>query len=478
MRTGLKRRVALTTAASLAVAVLVFGLPFSAQCQSAGDLDDDFGVGGIVTTTISSLDDEANGVAVYENDRGDLRIVVVGTSTPGTTGKDFAVARYTENGDLDSNFGTGGIVTTSISDLDDIAYGVAVFSVQNETRIVVVGSSRISSNPSDTEIAAVLYDDRGYLVRTFGSSGIFQRNITFQDDAALGVAISESKIVMAGFSGRGSSTRSNFAIIRVNEVGSLDSTFNGNGIVEEQITNQNDYATSIVIQSVNASDKILVAGTSDFLNIGTADFTVLRYNDDGGLDTTIGNSGIVTFDFNLDDTATAIGLQGTDIVVGGTVDIGSTNTDFGLIRITADGDITGSVRTDVSGLDDEITDLAIDADQKILAVGFSTSRTVTPNSQFSIVRYNSNGSLDTNFGSRGIVETNLSQLNDRANAVAIQTDGKIVVAGTTEIGTGQSDFAVVRYLGEGTDGNGLPTGAGSGGCFIDAGRTGSLRNPF
>jgi uncharacterized delta-60 repeat protein len=464
------------------VAVLIFGFPFSAQSQSAGDLDEDFGVGGIVTTTISPLDDEANGVAVYENDRGDPRIVVVGTSTPGSTGKDFAVARYTETGDLDSNFGTGGIVRTSISDLDDIAYDVAVFSDQNETRIVVVGSSRISINPSDTEIAAVLYDDRGNLVRTFGNNGIFRRNITFQDDAALGVTVAGNKIVMAGFSGRGSATRSNFAIIRVNEVGSLDSTFNGNGIVEEQITNQNDYATSIVIQSVNSSEKIVVAGTSGLIgSAGTAVFTILRYNDNGSLDLNFGinSTGIVTFDFNsLDDIATAIGLQGTDIVVGGTVDIGSTNTDFGLIRMTADGNITGSVRTDISGLDDEITALAIDADQKILAVGFSSSRTVSSTSQFSIVRYNSNGSLDTNFGSRGVVETKLSQLNDRANAVAIQIDGKIVVAGTTEIGSGQSDFAVVRYLGEGTNGNGLPSGAGSGGCFIDAGRTGSLRNLF
>jgi uncharacterized delta-60 repeat protein len=483
MQTGLKRRAARTAAAYLAVAVLILGLPLSAQSQSAGDLDDDFGAGGIVTTMISSLDDEANGVAVYENDQGDLRIVVVGTSTPGTTGKDFAIARYTEAGDLDSNFGNGGIVTTSISNLDDIAYDVAVFSIQNETRIVVVGSSQISRTPSNTQMVAALYSDTGSPVPTFGNGGIFKLDFTSRNDAALGVAVADGKIILAGFSNEGGTAGSNFALVRIDDNGKLDPTFDGDGRVEENISNQNDLANSVVIQTVNSSQKIVVAGTSNLINTGTADFTVLRFNsDDGSLDLDFGpgGTGIATFDFNsLDDIANAVTLQGNNIVVGGVVDIGSTETDFGILILADNGkSLIAATRTNVSGLDDEATALVVDADQKIIAIGFDTSRILTSISQFAVVRYESNLDLDQNFGSDGIVETNISALNDRARAVAIQNDGKIVVAGTTEIDSRQSRFAIVRYLGEGTNDNGLPTGAGSGGCFIDAGRTGFLRNPF
>jgi hypothetical protein len=127
--------------------------------------------------------------------------------------------------------------------------------------------------------------------------------------------------------------------------------------------------------------------------------------------------------------------------------------------------------------------VGIHDDGKIVVAGTSAIGSAQ-GSLFAVLRLNpSNGSRDNSFGSNGIVRVSIptatSSPRAEAYAVNIQDDGKIVVAGTSDIGSAQgSRFAALRLLSEDADGNGLPTGAGSGGCFIDAGRTGSLRNPF
>jgi len=106
----------------------------------------------------------------------------------------------------------------------------------------------------------------------------------------------------------------------------------------------------------------------------------------------------------------------------------------------------GVVRTDFFGLTDEVRGIALQSDNRVVAVG----TVVTPafGSSFGLARYNPNGSLDLTFGSGGKVITDLGGTQEAAEDVAIQPDGKIVVAGHTgaPYSSDTSDFVVVRYI--------------------------------
>ena len=104
---------------------------------------------------------------------------------------------------------------------------------------------------------------------------------------------------------------------------------------------------------------------------------------------------------------------------------------------------TGKVTTEISGANDVPYAVAIQPDGRIVAAGYATGRSTT---DFALVRYNPNGTLDTTFNGTGKVITPIGSLDDQANAVAIQSDGRIVAAGYTH-GSSTYDFAVVRYLG-------------------------------
>ncbi|NIS80096.1 MAG: hypothetical protein GTO14_07780, partial [Anaerolineales bacterium] len=150
------------------------------------------------------------------------------------------------------------------------------------------------------------------------------------------------------------------------------------------------------------------------------------------------------------------------IVVAGSA---TANTLYGVARYNPDGsldtsfDTDGKVTTDVSTSGDFAFAVAIQADGKIVAAGYSWNGT---SYDFCVVRYNADGSLDTDFGSGGWVLTDFEGGTDEAHAVAIQSDGKIVVAGWADVDPTETidyDFAVVRYN---TDGS-LDTDFGTGG---------------
>ena len=106
----------------------------------------------------------------------------------------------------------------------------------------------------------------------------------------------------------------------------------------------------------------------------------------------------------------------------------------------------GKVTTEVGGSDDEARSVAIQSDGKIVAAGFSNNGS---NDDFALVRYNTDSSLDTSFDSDGKVTTEVGSGNDYSRSVAIQTDGKIVLAGESNNGSNK-DFALVRYNTDGT----------------------------
>ena len=123
--------------------------------------------------------------------------------------------------------------------------------------------------------------------------------------------------------------------------------------------------------------------------------------------------------------------------------------DFALARYNPNGalDATfgtgGKVTTDFAGDTDRAFAVALQTDGRIVAAGETT--TGYRGEDFALARYNPNGALDATFGEGGQVTTDFAGDTDRAFAVALQTDGKIVAAGEAKTQT-KEDFALARYL--------------------------------
>ncbi|MCE5211031.1 MAG: Ig-like domain-containing protein [Deltaproteobacteria bacterium] len=350
---------------------------------------------------------------------------------------DFAAVRYNSDGSRDSTFDTDGIVTTPIGSSDDSANALGI---QSDGKIVIAGSTY---NGSDYDFAVVRYNSNGTLDTTFGTGGIVTTPIGSSDDSAYALGIqSDGKIVVAGYTYNGSDY--DFAVVRYNSDGSLDSTFDTDGIVTTLIGSTYDLPNALGIQS---DGKIVVAGST--FNGSNDDFAVVRYYSNGTLDATFGTGGIVTTSIgSSDDIAHALGIQQSDgkIVIAGSTFNGS-KYNFAVVRCNSNGTLDttfgtgGIVTTSIGSSDDIAYALSIQSDGKIVAAGYTYNGS---DYDFAIARYNLNGTLDTTFGTGGTVTTPIGSGDDMAYALGIQSDGKIVAAGSTYYGS-INNFAVVRY---------------------------------
>ncbi len=342
---------------------------------------------------------------------------------------------FAQDGTLDSTFGNGGIVTTAIGTNDEVGYGIAI---QSDGKIVVAGYSTIGSY---NEFAVVRYNIDGSLDSLFDEDGIATTNIGTYDEIGNSVTIqSDGKIIVAGLA-TNSNGKSDFAVVRLNTDGSLDTSFDVDGKATTSIGTSDGIGYSVATQP---DGKIVVAGTS--INNGISDFAIIRFNSDGSLDSSFNVDGIAITNFAPYGSigySVAIQLDGK-IVVAGDTQYGSYN-EFAVVRYNTDGsldasfDEDGKVITTVGNYTNRGKSIAIQSDGKIVVAGFSDSG----NYHFAVVRYNSDGNLDTSFDEDGKTVT-LTESNEYPYSIAIQSDGKIVVAGHFSSG-GHAVFGVVRY---------------------------------
>jgi uncharacterized delta-60 repeat protein len=330
-------------------------------------------------------------------------------------------------GDLDPTFDIDGKVTTELSGSSLWARRGTLLA---DDKIIVVGES-------SGDFAIARYDTIGTLDAAFGIGGILLVDLG-SGDAAFDVAIqSDGKIVAVGAMGGG-----DFALIRLNEDGDLDTAFDGDGIVTTNFAG-GDGAFAVAIQP---DGKIVAAGIAENPSLGIDSFAIARYNLDGSLDTTFGVDGKVTIDFGGFDRAADVAIQEDGkIVVAGT---GGTNTDFAIARLNGDGTsdpsfgTDGKVLTDLAGFD-HAEALALQKDGKILVVGFGIEG-------FTVARYNVDGNLDIGFGDDGIVVTQfVGESTERGHGVAVQADGKIVAVGFA-FSSFDPSFAIARYETDGS----------------------------
>ena len=343
-----------------------------------------------------------------------------------------------EPGDLDRSFGGDGRVVTDFSGGDDGANAIATRANQ----IVAAGSAAAGNGP---DFAVGIYNLDGSLrfdevTTSFGGS-----------ESARAVAIHpELGIVAAGLSN--ASGGNEFAVARYFSFGALNPTFGEGGRVT---TDLRDSASAYGV-AIQADGKVVVAGRSFacspvICGAGDTDFGLARYNPDGSLDTSFDGDGKAVTGFGDSDIATAVAIQSDGkIVAAGETATG--NGRFALARYNPNGSLDsgfdgdGKLSTDFSTGFDAANAVAIQADGKIIAAGYSTLP--GGDGRFALARYNPDGSLDSSFDSDGKVTTDFSTGSDLANGVAIQGDGKIVAAGRTATGAG--NFALARYNTDGT----------------------------
>ncbi|WP_374086300.1 thrombospondin type 3 repeat-containing protein [Methylomicrobium lacus] len=387
---------------SMLVAPLLFANQLSAS--PAGTLDKSFGGDGLVTTAAGTSLSSAEDVILLPKDK---KLLVVGRSNDGVGAFDrFALARYDlSNGALDTTFGGDGIVNTAVGSGNAAAFaGIQ----QADNQLVVVGQALNSKQDvlqRTNDFAVVRYNPDGTLDAGFGDKGIVltpphstEAADVFEDGAHAVVETPvDHKLVVAGFSG--TATDSDFALVRYNVDGSIDTSFSPN-VPQGKVTtdfgnNKNDVVFSMLQQ---ADGKLFVAG---FSNNGTSDdFAVARYNPDGTLDTTFDPSGIA-------------GIQ----------------------------------RTSLSSGDDHGLSVIQQTDGKYVVAGYSTT---SGDEDIALVRYLPDGKLDTSFSGDGKVVTSIGTRNDRAYQVMQLPDGKLLVAGYTQVGVNDFDFVQVRYNRDGS----------------------------
>ncbi|MGI8493821.1 MAG: FG-GAP-like repeat-containing protein, partial [Pyrinomonadaceae bacterium] len=360
----------------------------------------------------------------------------------GSANDNFALARYTADGSLDTTFdGDGRILISPMTDINNQgSNSVAALALQSDGKIIAVGSvfNRLTARfciaiirlTSDGTPDAG-FGDKGKVVTSFQTS-IAARAVVIQPDG---------KIVVAG-EDQINTSKTNFLVARYNQNGSLDATFGiaGAGTVETPFGTTVDAANSIALQP---DGKIVVAGYSNSSQSGLPQFAAVRYNPTGSIDTSFGDGGKVVNNFANKAYAVAIQPDGKIVISG-------SGGDFSLLRLNQNGtpDINfgtnGQVKTSVR-YSSEARAMTLQGDGKIILAGFSPGSASSGN-DFTLIRYNASGSLDPTFDSDGIVITDLGSPKDEAYAVALQSDGRIVAAGKSATRNPYGDFAIVRYI--------------------------------
>jgi uncharacterized delta-60 repeat protein len=436
--------------AALALTAL---LSAGAAAQLPGDLDPGFGVGGKLLVDFNGSTDIAEDIAVQP----DGKLVVVGLTYVDNdfSNEDFAVLRLMPDGTPDPSFGVNGRVTTDFPNLAAVASSVVV---QPDGKIVVAGGAfPLFTFLGDFEL--VRYNPDGTLDTSFGVGGIVTTSFPGQGSYAFDVALQpDGRIVAAGtdfvnFSSQQSSN-TDFALARYLPDGTLDTSFGSDGKVTTDFQLGNDDAFSVLIQP----DGKLVAVGSAIDIVKFYDFAAARYLPDGTPDDTFGAGGKTQVDFGTfgtdvdHDQALGAALQpdGKIVAAGFTIyDLG-VSSDFALLRWNADGtldtgfDGDGMQQIDFGSFAQEAWDVAIQPNGKIVTAGFAD--TESSDSDFLLARCNPDGSLDTTFSDDGKVRTSFGVLNGGAHAAALQPDGRIVAAGFQAGGT--VDIALSRYIGD------------------------------
>jgi uncharacterized delta-60 repeat protein len=214
-----------------------------ARYNSDGSPDSSFGVEGRVSTGFGNRTGGVSSLGLLP----DGTIVAAGgrSGALGSGGRDFALARYSKDGSLDTSFGLRGSLTTDFFGREDEAEAVII---QPDGKIVAIGSANIST--SNSLLAAVRYNPDGSLDSSFGSHGKFTSDFLGRGgEAYAGILQPDGKMILAGISrSEAAIYNSDFGLMRLNPDGGLDSTFGDGGKVAIDFFSNTDWAIAVALQ--------------------------------------------------------------------------------------------------------------------------------------------------------------------------------------------------------------------------------------
>lgn len=440
-----------------------------------GTLDSSFGHSGIVTNLIGNGISQPVGVMVQGFFSQPRKITVGGSYSDGTSNY-FAVNRYTDTGILDTTFGTGNSGKTVLAIGPATGNADAAATAMSTPAGTFIVSGYAGATESGYDFASVRFNSSGLVDTSFGTNGLLLSDVADGASQARAAAIqTDGKIVVVGHNSflTNNSQNDRFALARFNPDGSADTSFGTGGKTTLSFgPSASDDANAVALQP---DGKIIAAGSDS-----SGGFALARFNPNGSLDTSFGTNGMTTAQIGGGGAQiSAIRLQSDGkILAGGYVNSGSSS--FALARFTSNGILDtnfgsgGSVLTTFTAPLDLAFGIGTQPDGKIALAGTAISiNGTTYTADFAVARYNTNGALDFSFGSLGRATGNVGGGTlDIGYAMAMQPDGKIVVAGAASLGTFagpaagnpsvNSFLALMRFNTNGTPDNSF----GAGGSVI------------
>lgn len=421
---------------TLFIVLATIGLQSNAQ--NAGQLDSSFGTAGkVIANPYGYQEIYASAV------QSDGKIVAVGMSR-NSNDYNFCVMRFNANGAVDTSFGTNGGMYVDMRNGGYYDFAKAVV-IQPDGKIIVGGYAGLTASNGGGYFGLIRLNTNGTLDSTFGTAGKTSFPVGVAATSEQNNRInklelqSNGKIIAVGQAYNTSSSY-DFAIVRLNADGSLDTDFSNDGKATVNFGTFDEAALNVKIE---LDGKILVAGQAN------DDLALVRFFDDGGIDTTFGTNGKTltltsetNYSFNYMD---AVAFQSDGKILA----LGTVSNDVALRRFNTDGTIdttfgtNGKVQTDIDNTssDKASTGFLIQPDGYIIAT--STCATGGTN-YFATLRYTPTGILDNAFSNDGKVLTNMAGGFNSAMSAILQPDGKLVISGFAGF-TGQTGFALARY---------------------------------
>jgi len=392
-----------------------------------------------------------NGVALVDTTASE-KIVRGGRIDRGASGLNLAIVRLQPDGSVDTSFGTAGLVETQIiNESSDVV-----------TDVMHVGTDLLVAATSQDlgDFVVLRYDVNGDPVTTFGTAGQVQVDFNGLVDQAFSLAMHEGDILLGG--GARSATQSesnNIGLLRLLSNGDPDPGFADAGLLDLGLTGP---VRTIVQDAAARANGGLVSAFWSGSNFSSRDFGLIGIRADGEPDPDFGNNGVTRLDFDNDeDTVEAVAIQPDEriIAVGAVKSSGSTQgTDFGIARFMPDGSAdssfgnNGKVMLDLDGSTDAARAIHLLADGRILVAGEGQFFNSGGDGDLVVLRLLADGTLDTSFGDDGIARGDSGATFEFTFAMTVLQDGTIVVGGTAS-----SDFVMAAFNADGSSATGFGT---------------------
>nr|ADC36075.1 hypothetical protein [uncultured bacterium 164] len=428
-----------------------------ARYNPDGSLDATFGNGGKVLTVIANVREVGFSLLILPNGK----ILLSGSiDLPSVTDTSWAILRYNPDGSLDTTFGNNGVVMTNIGTDSDQAYDIAL---QSNGKIVVAGRKGIQFYPSEQRkgnVAIARYTADGTLDPTFGNGGMVINDFgQGLESYAISLMIRpDDKIVIAGESSYA------FLVARYNANGGLDNTFGGgSGFSLGYFDNDWDSGSDAVLQP---DGKIVVVGISGVAD-PYPHLAIARWDPDGSFDPSFGTDGKVLSPINGGLDAVALQGDGKLVALGTSENFagapnGGSSTSVMVVRFNQNGSLDttfgngGIAPGAFGGVGNDGSDILLQPDGKIVTAGLTSSDPYFQHTDFALARYlnaapavsrstqfdfDGDGRADTSVYRDGMWYLHQSTDGDAAIPFGLTSD-KIVPADYD--GDGRTDVAVYR----------------------------------